>query len=300
MRGGPLPGYFQPVELVLPKAPRSATASNGQFDEPQPDKIIVGMLIGSVYRLRVTNIPGQRGIRSLSDGGSHRSALSAGRHGSPLSDLDRVDGRRYARMAIAGKFVTRVVYLEDPTRRCPMPQSRAISQCISKWADGQDPAGSGRSLGPSGGDFAHGRPAARRQRGRTRRSCSARLLFCALRCSRVPAGIPGGGALIVQQVVGKPRFRIRQVAAGGRPDEPLAAAADETLAAVAARTHSRRGNRSDEFRSRCQQSPCNDGRRVLFGHAGAVLDAAPGHRASWRARCGMRRCRRCAAAIAML
>ena len=62
LRGGPLPGYFQPVEIVAPTSVLISTASQGQFDEPDHGRLMAGMLIGAVYRLRVTNIPGQTGL----------------------------------------------------------------------------------------------------------------------------------------------------------------------------------------------------------------------------------------------
>src|ERR1051325_8576800 len=50
MRGGPLPGYFQPVEIVAPGGVLVSTATDGRFDEPQRGPLFAGMLIGAVYR----------------------------------------------------------------------------------------------------------------------------------------------------------------------------------------------------------------------------------------------------------
>src|SRR5215813_14166213 len=57
-RGGPLAGYFQPVEIRAPKLSEVSVAADGQFIACQPGPVETAMLIGSVYRLRVTGIPG--------------------------------------------------------------------------------------------------------------------------------------------------------------------------------------------------------------------------------------------------
>ena len=61
MRGGPLPGYFQPVEIKAPRGAMISTAAGGQFEDERRAPLVAGMLIGSVYRLRVTRIPEHEG-----------------------------------------------------------------------------------------------------------------------------------------------------------------------------------------------------------------------------------------------
>ena len=49
----------------LVRAPRGTvitTAETGEFADPRPAPLVVGMMIGPVYRLRVTNIPNQEGL----------------------------------------------------------------------------------------------------------------------------------------------------------------------------------------------------------------------------------------------
>ena len=55
-RGGPLPGFFQPVEIKAPPGALISLAVDCRFDQPQPAPRKAGFLIGAVYRLRVTNI----------------------------------------------------------------------------------------------------------------------------------------------------------------------------------------------------------------------------------------------------
>ena len=64
-RGGPLPGFFQPVEIKAPQGASISLAGDGQFGPPQAAPCRVGMLIGSVYRLRVTDIPLPQGGEGL-------------------------------------------------------------------------------------------------------------------------------------------------------------------------------------------------------------------------------------------
>ena len=118
-RGGPLPGYFQPVEIRAPKGVKIAVAAAGGFDAPQEAPRGVGLLIAPVYRLRVSNIPGAEGQevfptvevidRLYAPPGEHR------RFPIPI-ELNEED----LQLALEGKFVTRVIYLEDPNLALPL------------------------------------------------------------------------------------------------------------------------------------------------------------------------------------
>src|SRR5690242_2506363 len=47
-RGGPLPGYFQPVEVTAPAGSLVSVASEGGFSEAREGSALAGMLIGQV------------------------------------------------------------------------------------------------------------------------------------------------------------------------------------------------------------------------------------------------------------
>jgi hypothetical protein len=120
-RGGPLPGYFQPVDIKAPTGAMVSLAAECQFDEPQPVPRRVGILIGGVYRLRLTNIPLHEGVElyptiELID----RIYPPCGREWKfPIPiDLTADD----IELALQGKFVTRIVYLEDPETALPAAQ----------------------------------------------------------------------------------------------------------------------------------------------------------------------------------
>jgi hypothetical protein len=124
LRGGPLPGYFQPVEIQAPPGAKIALATPGGFTEPQPAPVVVGLLIGHVYRLRVTNIPGEPNVGlevfptiELVNRLYPPPGYEA-RFPIPVQlaqdDLET---------AINGQFVTRVVYLEDPFNPLPVAET---------------------------------------------------------------------------------------------------------------------------------------------------------------------------------
>lgn len=134
-RGGPLPGHYQPVRITAPQGVEVALLGAVQGEAPRPAPREAGLLVGQVYRLRVTNIP-----------------LQEGREVFPTLELiDRVypppgTQRRFAvpvdllqedlQLALEGKYVVRVIYLEDPRRPLPMHLPRG-----EHWFDvapGQD------------------------------------------------------------------------------------------------------------------------------------------------------------------
>lgn len=122
-RGGPVLGYFQPVELRAPEGTKVSIASQGQFGAAQLTPLRLGLLIAPVYRFKVSDIPGHEGLEVF-----------------PTIELvDRVyppcgQERRFPipielnaddiELALEGKFVTRVVYLEDPDKALPVAEGR--------------------------------------------------------------------------------------------------------------------------------------------------------------------------------
>ena len=62
LRGGPVPGYFQPTQIRCPQGGSIAIATNGTFAGGTPSVLNAGLLIGSPYRLKITEIPGLPGV----------------------------------------------------------------------------------------------------------------------------------------------------------------------------------------------------------------------------------------------
>ena len=124
LRGGPLPGYFQPVEITAPQGAMISTAIEGGFAEAEPTSTKVGLLIGAVYRLKITNLPGHEGLEvyptiEVID----RLYPPVGQEAKFPIPIELTDEE--LAMAIDGKFVTRVIYLEDPEAALPVKQDPA-------------------------------------------------------------------------------------------------------------------------------------------------------------------------------
>lgn len=114
-------GHFQPVEVHAPHGATIALAAEGTFDPPEEGPVKAGMLIGEVYRFRVANIPNLPGrevypsievINRL-----HPPEGKANRFPIPVHVT-----QEELELALEGQFVTRVIYLEDPTAALPDPQ----------------------------------------------------------------------------------------------------------------------------------------------------------------------------------
>lgn len=141
---GSLPGYFQPVEIKAPAGAAISLALQGHFDDAQPAPILVGLLIGPVYRLRVTNIPYHPGeelfptIEAI-----HRLYPPAGqaKRFPIVVELTQED----LELALRGNFVTRVIYLEDPEQALPAMQP--AEQIGYDTRPGEDPLALADNLG---------------------------------------------------------------------------------------------------------------------------------------------------------
>lgn len=112
--GGPIPGYFQPAQIRCPQGGKISVATEGKFLAGRPSILNVGLLIGSPYRFKITEIPGLPGTElfptvELLDR-LHPPAGLETRFPIPIHLT-----AQELRMAAEGLFVTRVIYLEDPT-----------------------------------------------------------------------------------------------------------------------------------------------------------------------------------------
>ena len=121
LRGGPIPGYFQPVEIRGPEGAQIATAEQGYFQESTALPRKFGMLIGAVYRFRVTGIPQYEGLEvyptvEVID----RIYPPVGLENKFPIDIELT--QEELEMALDGKFVTRVIYLENPNNALPVAE----------------------------------------------------------------------------------------------------------------------------------------------------------------------------------
>jgi hypothetical protein len=128
-RGGPLPGYFQPVEIRAPDGAQVSYAVNDRFDATQNVPAKSAMLVGLVYRLRVTGIPKHEGeelyptieiINRLYPPVGEEMKFPV-----PIQltqeDLDS---------ALSGRFITRIVYVENPRQAYPRSEDPKSQECF--------------------------------------------------------------------------------------------------------------------------------------------------------------------------
>jgi hypothetical protein len=136
MRGGPLSGFCQPVEIRAPHGTRISPAAGSTFLEGRQDRLLVGLAIGPVYRFRVTEIPGQPGLELFP------TVEVVDRLHPPPGQMLRfpipVELTQDELVSAAeGSYITRVIYLEDPSLALPLDE-----QDQQRWVEarpGEDP-----------------------------------------------------------------------------------------------------------------------------------------------------------------
>jgi hypothetical protein len=120
-------------------------AAEGQFIQPQPLPLRVGMLIGQVYRLRVMNIPLNLGAEVFPTieviDRLYTPQDQSRRFPIPI-ELTRED----LVLALEGKFVTRVIYLEDPRNALPVREDPQTQHWF-EVGPGRDPLAEADALG---------------------------------------------------------------------------------------------------------------------------------------------------------
>ena len=117
-RGGPVVGYYQPVEIIAPEGSLLAVAEGGDFSAPRQTRLLAGMLVGGVYRLKVANIRGMEGeelfptVEVLDR--LYPPPGQAARFPIPIFLTEEE-----LRLAADGRFVQRIVYIEPPQAAIP-------------------------------------------------------------------------------------------------------------------------------------------------------------------------------------
>jgi hypothetical protein len=119
LTGDQLRGYFQPVQLSGPKGSSVSLAVNGFFEAPSSGPVLAGMLIGQVYRVKVTRIPQNEGMEVFPTieviNRLYPPPGLESRYPIPVQFT-----QEELEMALSGRLVTRVIYLEDPDTALPV------------------------------------------------------------------------------------------------------------------------------------------------------------------------------------
>jgi hypothetical protein len=146
-RWGAVGGYYQPVAFRGPESTAFSLAVNGVFNPPVDSQspLHAGLLIGAVYRFKITSIPGYEGEELFPTveviDRTYPPHHLAARYPIPinLELADLID-------AMAGRLVTRVIYLEDPTTAIPLATTPESAQALDIPSN-QDPLHVADSLG---------------------------------------------------------------------------------------------------------------------------------------------------------
>jgi hypothetical protein len=144
-RGGPRPGYYQPVKVSGPPGSMVALAEDGAFAATDKNFALAGMLIGQVYRLKVTGIdqrPGMEVYPSVEV--IDRLYPPAGQ--APKFPIPIELTQEELEMALDGKYVMRVIYLEEPKTALPR-RDLPPAQRYYEVAPGDDPLHEADRLG---------------------------------------------------------------------------------------------------------------------------------------------------------
>jgi hypothetical protein len=146
IRGGPLSGYCQPVEIRAPQGARIAPALGNGFGQSQVDRLLVGLQIGPVYRFKVTEIPGHPGVEVFP------TVEMVDRMYPPPGQARRFPvpvelTQQELELAAEGQFVTRVIYVEDPQLALPVAETPASETRWIEARGGEDPLVTADALG---------------------------------------------------------------------------------------------------------------------------------------------------------
>lgn len=130
-------GYYQPVEVMVPQGARVSVNVGGQFDEPHEGSVLAGMQIGPVYQLKISNIPYFEGYEIFPTieviNRLYPPEGKAGRFPIPIQFT-----QEELELALSGRYVTRVVYLEDHESALPV-QDDPLRQRYFEAGPGEDP-----------------------------------------------------------------------------------------------------------------------------------------------------------------
>jgi hypothetical protein len=117
-RGPAVNGYVQPIEIKAAPWLLMAWADQGTFSEFRPAPLTLGLIVAPVYRFKVMGIPGNETATVYPTieviDRLYPPPGQAAKHPIPI-EITVED----LRLALAGQFVTRVIYVEDPDQALP-------------------------------------------------------------------------------------------------------------------------------------------------------------------------------------
>ena len=121
--GGPVHGYFQPVELSAPEGVLIGMAAQGGWTEPVDGSFHAGMLIGVPYRVQLLNLPEEFNSQECYPTVEIIDRTYAPQGMARRFPIPVVFNEDDLRLATKGMLVTRVIYVEDPQLAIPGVQA---------------------------------------------------------------------------------------------------------------------------------------------------------------------------------
>jgi hypothetical protein len=144
-RWGAVVGHYQGVAFRGPGTTQFSLPLDGVFQPPADKPLCAGLLIGAVYRFKVTSIPGYEGEElfptvEVIDRTYPPESLAA-RFPIPINlEIEDLED------ALEGRLVTRVIYLEDPGTAVPLPETPDSARAFD-IPGSQDPLAVADTLG---------------------------------------------------------------------------------------------------------------------------------------------------------
>ncbi|MDR2115186.1 MAG: hypothetical protein LBP87_02270, partial [Planctomycetaceae bacterium] len=118
-QGSSVQCYYQPVKIRGPEGTKIALPIDDHFVQRQTTPYAVGLIVGNDYRLRITDIPFQAGREVFPT--VKIIARTYPPHGLELEFPIQIDiTQEDIELALDGKFVTRIIYLENPQTAMPI------------------------------------------------------------------------------------------------------------------------------------------------------------------------------------
>jgi hypothetical protein len=128
-RWGAVVGHYQGVAFRGPGRTQFSMPIDGVFQPPADKPLCAGLLIGAVYRFKITSIPGFEGEElyptvEVIDRTYPPESLAA-RFPIPINlEIEDLED------ALEGRLVTRVIYLEDPGTAVPLAETPESSRAF--------------------------------------------------------------------------------------------------------------------------------------------------------------------------
>lgn len=144
-RWGAVGGHYQGVAFRGPGSTQFSLPVDGVFQPPSDKPLYAGLLIGAVYRFKITSIPGFEGEElfptvEIIDRTYPPESLAA-RFPIPINlEIEDLED------ALQGRLVTRVIYLEDPGTAVPLAETPESARALDVPGH-QDPLAVADTLG---------------------------------------------------------------------------------------------------------------------------------------------------------